>query len=116
MSSNYELLLCKTMAMWPEARVAYVDSVCLMSKATENELIEYDYSTNITKHLKLVGLIGSACLATVVLLAMKSTLSLSVLPLLRCGSGMQAFSHLKLTLRGPFAQRDHLGVFHYVID
>ena len=53
--------------------------------------------------LMLTGLIGSAFLATVVLLAMKSTLSLSVLPLLRCGSGMQAFSHLKLTLRGPFS-------------
>ena len=65
---------------------------------------------------QLIGLTGCACLATVVLLVMKNTLFLNVLPLLLRDSGMRTFSRLELTMRSFFAQPDHIGVLRYVLD
>lgn len=48
----------------------------------------------------LIGSTGLAHVATVVLLGMRCTLCLSVLPLLICSSGMLAFSPVTLKVKG----------------
>ena len=67
--------------------------------------------------LTALGLTRSARLATlVVLLAMKSTLSPGVLPLLLCGKRYaNLFTFPTDTMRSLFPQQDHLGVCHYIL-
>ena len=65
----------------------------------------------------LIGLTGSACLATVVLFGDEKHLVFecpALASLRQRHAGL--FTSQTDTMRSFFAQQDHLGVFHYVID